>query len=142
MTSAEPTGCTDAGNSFLDQLHNVLIYADWPARGSAPAVSKAWHHSLMQGTGEAHWQWLCERLRDEHLLYLPDTGMCQRGKQSSTCASTLGCVGVWVRCYSLHDEEGISRRSWPRLGRSEGRGAEIARLTGRCPRRHVAAVRF
>ena len=37
----------------------------------------------------------------------------------------LGCVVVWVRCYSIL--EGISRRSWPSLGLSEGRGAEIAR---------------
>ena len=38
-----------------------------------------------------------------------------------------GSRAVCARCGSLHAAECISRRSWPRLGRSEGRGAEIAR---------------
>ena len=36
-----------------------------------------------------------------------------------------GSLGVCVRCGSLQSVEGISRRSCPSLGRSEGRGAEI-----------------
>ena len=62
------------------------------------------------------------RMLDEHFfLYndVPDTGMCQR--RSSSCASIRGLFG----------SECIPRRSWPSLG-----------LTGRRPRRHVAAVRF
>ena len=35
----------------------------------------------------------------------------------------FGCVVVWVRCYSPYWVEGISRRSCPSLGLSEGRGA-------------------
>ena len=34
----------------------------------------------------------------------------------------LGFVDVVVRCGSLSDEEGSSRRSWPSLGRNQGRG--------------------
>ena len=37
----------------------------------------------------------------------------------------FGCVGVWVRCCSLYDEECISRRSCLSLSLSEDRGAEI-----------------
>ena len=38
----------------------------------------------------------------------------------------LGSLAVGVGCYSLDTVEGISRRSCPSLGLSEGRGAEIA----------------
>ena len=39
----------------------------------------------------------------------------------------LGFVVVFVRCFCLYSVVCISRGSWPSLGRSEGRGAEIAR---------------
>ena len=65
------------------------------------------------------------RMLDEHFfLYndVPDTGMCQC--RTSTCASIWGVSG--------------SAALWVSLG---GRG-RVSRLTGRCPRRHVAAVRL
>ena len=37
-----------------------------------------------------------------------------------------GSLGVCVRCGSLDAVARISRRRWPSLGLSEGRGAEIA----------------
>ena len=40
------------------------------------------------------------------------------------------CVAVGARCGSLQSVDCISRRSCPSLSLSEGRGAEIARLTG------------
>ena len=55
-------------SQFLEVLQSVLQHADWRARGSAPAVSKAWHNALLvtENHNDRHWKWMCERLRDEH----------------------------------------------------------------------------
>ena len=57
-----------------------------------------------------------------------DVGDREEIKLQSPCNS--GSLAVGVRCRSLDTVAGTSRRSWPSLGLSEGRGAEIARLTG------------
>ena len=62
-----------AADAIVDLLPLVLLHADWRARGSAVCVCRRWRDALL--TGEAHWQWLCGRLRDEALLYVPD-GSC------------------------------------------------------------------
>ena len=67
------------------------------------------------------------RMLDEHFfLYndVPDTGMCQC--RTSTCASIWGVSG--------------SGCGVPLSIRSLGGRVRVSRLTGRCPRRHVAAV--
>ena len=64
----------EGNNSFLDNLSAVLLHTDWTARASAPAVSRAWKEALWANQ-EAHWKWMCMRLRDEHCLYVPD-GLC------------------------------------------------------------------
>ena len=62
--------------SFVDALQHVLLFADWQARGAAPCVCKTWRDALLaEDKNDSHWQWLCERLRDEHRLYVP-TGFC------------------------------------------------------------------
>ena len=61
---------------FVDALQHVLLFADWQARGSAPCVCKTWRNALLQdGKSDSHWQWLCERLKDENRLYVPE-GIC------------------------------------------------------------------
>ena len=59
----------------MDALQHVLLFADWRARGSAPCVCKTWRDGLVHSKNDSHWQWLCERLRDENRLYVP-AGMC------------------------------------------------------------------
>ena len=68
LSTTQNSDAPAQAQNFLDNLHQVLLHADWMARGTAPVVCKAWRDALVHGTGDAHWQWLCERLRDERLL--------------------------------------------------------------------------
>ncbi|KAL1523993.1 hypothetical protein AB1Y20_018908 [Prymnesium parvum] len=61
-------------DSFLDTIILILAHCDWKTRACAPAVSKAWRDAL-HPNGSSYWLWLCERLKEERLLYVPD-GPC------------------------------------------------------------------
>ena len=69
------SGALAERTGFVDALQHVLLFADWRARGSAPCVCKTWHNALLQNQNDSHWEFLCERLRDDHRLYLP-AGIC------------------------------------------------------------------
>ena len=71
----ETSAPTIVSPGFVDALQHVLLFADWRARGSAPCVCKTWRDGLVHSKNDSHWQWLCERLRDENRLYVP-AGMC------------------------------------------------------------------
>ena len=66
----------------------------------------------------------CARLDISHAVF--------NKMMDASCASVskfklyfnLGFVGVSVRCFSLDTVAGIARRSWPRLGLSEGRDSD------------------
>ena len=71
-----PSGAPAERAGFVDALQHVLLFTDWHARGSAPSVCKTWRDGLLQDDNDAHWLWLCERLRDEHRLYVPEGSLC------------------------------------------------------------------
>ena len=75
MEEAAESGALAERTGFVDALQHVLLFADWRARGSAPCVCKTWHNALLQNQNDSHWEFLCERLRDDHRLYLP-AGIC------------------------------------------------------------------
>ena len=75
-TEAEETASLAERAGFVDALQHVLLFSDWQSRGSAPCVCKTWRDALSHGNnGDSRWQWMCERLRDEHRLYVP-AGVC------------------------------------------------------------------
>lgn len=61
---------------IADVLLSVLSHpaAGWRARASAPAVCQTWRRTLAQGA--AHERMLCQRLRDECKVYVPEEREC------------------------------------------------------------------
>ena len=61
--------------SYLDAMGVILVHADVRCAGTAPQVCKAWREAVFQ-LGDGHWRVLCQRLRDEAMLYVPADGVC------------------------------------------------------------------
>ncbi|CAE8622587.1 unnamed protein product, partial [Polarella glacialis] len=56
---------------------NILAFCGWPERASAAGLSRTWRESLGFRGGQAdhcgagYWRFLCERLAEEHQVYVP-----------------------------------------------------------------------
>jgi len=77
-----------------------------------------------QNHGKHHGPIYAIHRNQTHTKFFMTVGDCVEIKVQAPF--NLRFVGVWGRCYSLCVEECISPRSYPSLGLSEGRGAEIA----------------